>query len=303
MDPHRLRAYILLLIVTAIWGIAGPVIKFTLGGISPLLFLTYRFGLSSLVAVFSFLILGIHIPKERKTILYLLLYGFLTSTVSLGLLFFGLENTTVLDMTLITLIIPLLAAFAGIKFLHEHVTLREKLGMGIALIGTVFTVLEPIFQNGIGGSRLSGNILIFVYLFAAIAGSILAKELLRREVSPLTMTNLSFVIGFVTLLPAVLLTQGFFQSLYIIYNLPIPYQLGVFFMALISGTLAYFLANRAQKTIEVGEAAVFSYLYPIFAAPLAVFWLGEKITPTFIVGAVVIATGVIIAEYKKRKYN
>ncbi|PJA42810.1 EamA family transporter, partial [Candidatus Woesebacteria bacterium CG_4_9_14_3_um_filter_39_10] len=44
MNPHRLKAYILLLIVAVIWGIAGPVIKFTLGGFPPLLFLTYRFG-------------------------------------------------------------------------------------------------------------------------------------------------------------------------------------------------------------------------------------------------------------------
>ncbi|PIP57395.1 hypothetical protein COX03_03365, partial [Candidatus Woesebacteria bacterium CG22_combo_CG10-13_8_21_14_all_39_10] len=64
MNPHRLKAYILLLIVAVIWGIAGPVIKFTLGGFPPLLFLTYRFGLSTLVAVILFAFLGFHFPKD-----------------------------------------------------------------------------------------------------------------------------------------------------------------------------------------------------------------------------------------------
>ena len=58
-----------------------------------------------------------------------------------------------------------------------------------------------------------------------------------------------------------------------------------------------------QKSIEIGEASLFAYLYPLFSTPLAVVWLGEKITPMFIVGAVVITIGVVIAEIKKRRYN
>ncbi|HEB14007.1 MAG TPA: EamA family transporter, partial [candidate division WWE3 bacterium] len=46
------------------------------------------------------------------------------------------------------------------------------------------------------------------------------------------------------------------------------------------------------------EAALFLYLEPVFAAPLAYLWLGESITPTFIIGAAVIAAGVILTEYR-----
>jgi drug/metabolite transporter (DMT)-like permease len=72
-------------------------------------------------------------------------------------------------------------------------------------------------------------------------------------------------------------------------------------MAILSGSIAYTLWARAQRTIEIGEAAVFSYLYPIFAAPLAVFWLKEKITMPFVIGATVIAVGVFIAEYRSSR--
>ena len=70
-------------------------------------------------------------------------------------------------------------------------------------------------------------------------------------------------------------------------------------MAFLSGSLAYYLGNKAQKTIEIGDAAVFSYLYPIFSTPLAVLWLGEKITPMFIIGGIIITIGVVMAEIKK----
>ena len=84
-------------------------------------------------------------------------------------------------------------------------------------------------------------------------------------------------------------------------NLALPYHLGVWYMALISGTLAYALWIRGQKSIEISEAGVFAYLVPIFAAPLAVLWLGETITTPFIIGSVVVAIGVYIAETKKKR--
>ncbi len=299
MNPHRLKAYILILIVTVIWGLAEPIIKYTLGGFPSLLFLTYRFGLSTLIAIFIFLFFGLHLPKDNKTRLEVILYGFVTSTISLGLLFFGLEKTTVLDATLITLINPLIITLAGVYFLKEHVTKREKFGMFIALVGTVLTVIEPFLQNGHSLTRFSGNILILLYLLATAWGAVLAKKLLRKGVNPLTLTNVSFVVGFLSLLPFAL----FKYNLRDITSIPFPYHLGVFYMAILSGSLAYYLSNKAQKTIEIGEASIFSYLYPVFAAPLAVIWLGEKVTPIFILGGIIITIGVFIAEIKKRRVD
>ncbi|KKU09296.1 MAG: hypothetical protein UX13_C0044G0005 [Candidatus Woesebacteria bacterium GW2011_GWB1_45_5] len=301
MNPARNRAYLNLLIVTAIWGVAGPIIKYTLGGFDSLTFLVYRFGLSSMLALVTFAVMRPHFPKDKKVFWNLIAYGFLTSTVSLGFLFFGLENTTVLDMSLITLANPLLIIIAGVMFLNERVTRKEKIGMTIALAGTFLTVIEPLIQNGNGALRLSGNVLILGYLIATAWSAVLAKELLRKDVSPLTMTNVSFIVGFISLLPFALIINS--RALLSIPSVPLPYHLGVFYMAFLSGSLAYWLGNKAQKTIEIGEEAIFSYLYPIFSTPLAVIWLGEKITPVFIAGAAVIALGVFIAEMKRKRYN
>ena len=74
-------------------------------------------------------------------------------------------------------------------------------------------------------------------------------------------------------------------------------------MAIISGNLAFYLSNKAQKSIEIGEQSLFSYLYPLFSLPLAVLWLGEKVTPIYIFGGIIIIIGVAIAEVKKKRYN
>jgi drug/metabolite transporter (DMT)-like permease len=298
MNSARTRAYLMLLIVAIIWGVASPIIKYTLGGFSPIVFLTYRFGISTIIALISFAVFGLHLPTDKKTFWLMLFCGFLTSTVSLGLLFFGLNDTTVLDSSLISLASPLIISMAGVVFLHEKVTKREKIGMGIAVIGTILTVIEPIIQRGHEYLKFSGNLLILGYVVATVIVAVITKRLLRSGVNPLTLTNFSFIIGFISFLPFV-----FINSQKSLLSASFSYHLGVFYMAIISGSLAYFLSNKAQKTIEIGEQSLFAYLYPVLSLPIAVLWLGEKITSTFIVGAIIITIGVAIAEIKRSRYN
>src|SRR3990167_7851712 len=147
MNPYRLQAYILLLIVTVIWGVAGGVIKFTLVYFDPLVFLAYRFAISSVASLLTALLIGFKLPKDKSIILLALFYGFLTTTVALGLLFFGFDETTAIDATLISATGPIFISAGGLIFLKEHVTFREKVGMGIAFFGTAITILEPVFRN------------------------------------------------------------------------------------------------------------------------------------------------------------
>lgn len=303
MNPHRLHAYILLLAVSIIWGVAGVVIKYTLGAFPPLVFLTYRFGIASLAAILSFFIFGFKIPKDKNVLLISAFYGFLTSTVALMLLFFGTESTTAIDATLISATAPITIAAAGAIFLREHITGREKIGITIAFLGALITILEPVIKNGASFAGLGGNLLVFASVIVGTANAVLAKVLLRKGVDPLFATNASFIVGFLTTAPVAFIVHKPAEVVGLIGSSPLSYHLGVFYMALISGSLAYTLWHKAQKTIEIGEVGLFAYLYPVFGTPLAVFWLKEKITVPFIIGAAIIAVGVVIAEYKKSRYN
>ena len=301
MTPARIKAYFYLTLVALIWGIATPVIKYTLGGISPLPFLTYRFAISGVIGGIFLLFTARHLKTIFTNFLEVVLYGFLTTTFALGILFFGIEKTTVLDTALISAVGPLLTALAGVVFLKETITAREKLGIAVAFSGTLVTVFEPIFNGGLGSIQITGNFLVVGYLVVMAFSSILAKKLVRKDVDPLALTNVAFIVGFLTLLPFSLKQASASQLTNQIVSLSPNFQLGVWYMAAISGTLGYALWIRGQKTIEVSEAGVFNYLIPIFAAPLGVVWLGEKITPVFILGATLITIGVVIAEWKKRR--
>jgi drug/metabolite transporter (DMT)-like permease len=300
MSSHRIKAYLTLLVVAVLWGVATPVIKFTLGGIDPLSFLTYRFGISTVLGISLLVFTKAAFNKIKDNFPEVFLYSILSTSIALGLLFLGLNRTTVLDTILITAISPLVTALFGVLFLKEHITNQEKLGISLAFVGTLITILEPLFDSGFAIEGLAGNFLVFGYLISNGFSSVLSKKLVRKDVRPLDLSNISCIIGFITLLPLVLLTTKISNLAGTVNTLALPYQAGVFYMAIFSGTAAYALWIKGQKTIEISEAGVFSYLIPVFAAPLAVFWLGEKITIPFIIGALVIGLGVFIAEYKRR---
>jgi drug/metabolite transporter (DMT)-like permease len=293
----RIKAYLYLTLVAFIWGLAGPVIKYTLGGISSLPFLTYRFAISSIVALISFNFIAKR-KLNTKEWFIVIIYSLFASTFSLYFLFIGLEKTTMLDTALITTFNPLLIAVAGFLVFKDKITSREKVGIALALIGTVIAIIQPLIENE-NSIRLQGNIYVVLYLLANTIAAILAKKLTKLDIAPLFITNFSFIIGFLSLLPLSIYQNVNLIS--IISHLELRYHLGVLFMALISGNLAYTLWVKGQKSIEISEASLFSYLQPVFSTPLAILWLKEETNKTFFLGALFIIIGVIIAETKKRR--
>lgn len=300
MTSYRSQAYLFLLLTAVIWGAAGPIIKFTLEGIDPLAFLSYRFAIASVFSLIYFLIKGFSLPKHKSILAIILFYGLLAVPIALGALFTGLDKSTVLDLTLIGVLGPLLVTGGGSIFFHDHITHKEKLGIAIVFAGALLNALSPLLGMQ-SPARLTGNIFLLIYLLADTSSVLVAKSASREKIRSSTLTNFAFIIGAVTIIPITIATQGADTLFSSVFYLPFKYHLGVWYMALISGSLAYFLYVRAHRSIEVSEATLFNYLQPVFAVPLAIFWLGEKITSTFVVGAVVIAGGLIIAEYKKNK--
>lgn len=302
MSPQRLKAYFFILAAIGIWSIATVVIKLTLSAIEPIPFLLYRFALSAGAALLFFATNSKKFSISSKSdALMFVICSILGTSFGLGLLFIGLNETTVLSLSLITLSAPLLAQAAGTIFLKEHLTKREKIGTMIALGGTLLTIIQPILESGGEIGNLKGNILILLYMLGDTVSLILLKKLLRKGYSATVLTHGSFIIGFFTLLPVSLVIAPASEILSQIINLPFIYHLGVIYMALLSGTVAYWARARGQKTIEVGEAALLGYLSPIISSVLAVFLLGDRIGFVYIAGAAIIFSGVILAETKPKR--
>ncbi len=298
MTLYRRNAYLRLLGAAAIWGAASPVVKYTLGGIDPFSFLAYRFFISGVIAAIILKRRKLH-HKLRENFISVSLYGFLAFTLSLSFLFLGLDKSTVLEVTLLGTTGPLVVTLGGYYFFHDHITKREKAGITIALVGVFINSIYPLLDTG-NELMFTGNVLIILYLLVDSASGLWSKHLVKQKIPSIDITMVGFLVAALTIIPFTLFLRGSAVITDII-ELPLTYHLGVWYMALLSGLLAYFWVIRGQRSIEISEAWLFMYLQPLFSIPLAVFWLKESITPSFIVGALIITVGIILAETKTRK--
>lgn len=296
-----MRAYIYLILVAAIWGCASPIIKFTLGGLDPLPFLAYRFLIAGIISVFIFsykLSKGKKFKHFKANFGKVVIYGILAVPLALGILFAGLDKTTVLDLSLIGVIGPMVVTLGASLFFHDRITKREKLGISIVLAGAVLNSLYPLL--GKNDTQLTGNILLLIYLFSDAGSVLLAKKAVRKKIKSENLTNFAFIIGALVFVPMVIITRGVSNFTQTILTLPLKYHLGVWYMAIVSGNIAYFLYVRAQRSIEVSEATLFNYLQIVFTVPLAIFWLREQLSIHYLIGAALIVIGLFVAEKKKR---
>lgn len=306
MTNKRIHAYVLLLITSIIWGVAGPIIKYTLGYFPPVIFLFYRFAISAGLALIFFAARPKTLPQKQEHWMHVILQGFLTITLGLTLLFFGFDQTSSVTGSLLSAIGPIFCTLFGALLLREHVTRAERTGLLIALFGTAITVISSDGSSihpaqFIAQTALVGNGLIVISRVIDAIGVVYSKRALQDKVSPVALSNLTFLIGFFSLGILAMLMYPPHIIFNTIFQAPLSAHLGVLYMAILSGSLGYALFYAATKDIDIGQSAIFSYLTIIWAIPVGILWLHERVSPQFIVGAVVIAIGVAIAEYRKRK--
>jgi len=303
MTKSRISAYLLLLLVSIIWGIAGPIIKYTLNYFSPQVFLTYRFFLSALVAFGYFTLYPTALPKTKGQTRHTMAHSIFTILFGLGLLFFGFELTNSLTGTLLAATGPIFSILLGAIMLREHVTRQEIVGLFLAISGSLLITITADTRVKIGflGTAMFGNALILLSRITDALGGVSAKFALKHGMQPVALSHISFVVGFLVFAVISIAQYGALGTLREIIHAPLAGHLGVIYMSFVSGTLGYAIFNMALQRIELGEASLFSYLTVLWGAPLAIIWLGDPLTPQFAVGGTIIAIGVALAEWKRRK--
>jgi len=288
MNKNRRNAYLALTATAVIWGFGLPIIKYSLQFCSPATFLFYRFLLASIIVVLP---LAYRLKQSRFSsaqLTKMLLYGLLGTPITLYLLFTGLAKTSAVDGSLIWVLSPAFISVAGWSLLKEKITPNEKIGMLLAFTGVIATTIQPLFENSASPGSLFGNLLVLAGTLCWAAFSFLNKKE-GRWLDPFTLTTISFIVAVICFFP-LQLTAGFALD-----TRALP---GIIYMGIFGSVVAYLTYTYGISQIEVSEAAVFTYLQPIFAVPTAILLLGESITPFFIIGALLIGLGVYKAQMK-----
>lgn len=299
MTQKRRLAYLALLTNVVIWGAALPIVKPALTYISPFDFLFWRYAIAAVIMLpLAFFIW----PKTLtlKQLVTIILLEFIQVGIGLSLLYKGLELTSALEASLIGSTSPIWVTIGGVLFLRERETRREWSGLALSVAGTVIVIVTP-FLNGTHQSTPSsnlGNLFIILYTFSWMIYTLLAKKLYPN----LPKNFIAVISCFVGLLSYAILTPlftGSIPSFSTIIQEP-SVMFAVLYMGLLGSALAVSLFLFGQSQIEASEATLFTYLQPLIYLPLTLLWLGDTLIPAQVLGLMIIASGVILAELRPR---
>lgn len=292
MSNQRKKAYLALLTTSFIWGIAPPLIKYTLNYAAPETFLFYRFLIVSLIMFIPLVIKIKRLKPSRGDWLKYLILGFLGTPLTLLLLFWGVNQTSATESSVIGELGPIWVILGGVWWLKEKITRQEKLGVALILSGTLIAIIQPLLSTDFSHwNHLFGNVLVFLSTLVWAGFSLFSRR--ERQLDPFVLTAVSFIVGFFILLPKLLIKPALFSFQ--------PTAVwGIVYMAVLGSVVAYFTYIYGFSKIEASEATIFSYLQPIFAVPISVIFLKETVSRLFLLGSLFIIAGVFICETRRR---
>jgi len=225
----------------------------------------------------------------------LLLLAFVVVPVGQGFFLVGLALSTAAHAALLYALTPLFVLLLAQALLREFPGVRTAIGTLIALGGTLYV----LSWRGLDLSRgpLAGDLLLLVAVVAWALYTAEGRALIGTH-GPIAVIAWTLIAGTVMYLPigvGSLAVPGAWQR---IQHASAAAWVGVGYLVVVTSVAAYLLWYWALAHLPAARVAVFTNLQPLATAVLAHFILGEHITPQFMVGAVVVISGVVMAQLR-----
>ncbi len=275
------------LIAASIWGGMYVVSKVVLEVVPPFTLLSIRLIMGTLV-LGGIILLRPKTGFTRQQFRDSFLVGFVGYGISLGFQFVGTKLSTASNGALVTSATPAFVLLFAPYLLGEQTTWRRILALAAASIG-VMAVIDPRTAN-FSSELFLGNL----SLLAAALTWALYSVLVRRvsQASDLLTSSTVMLLGGV---PTSLLFGMVELRTTGIGTISPGIVGGLLFLGIISTALAMFLWNYAFAQLPAATASLTFFAQPIVGTLLGWFFLGEKITPLFVLGGVLIGIGLLIS--------
>lgn len=247
---------------------------------------------SILSAVLIFGILLLKEPRwkiERTDYLKLLWLSLIAVPVNQFLFFHGISHTTAPNAALLYATTPVVVLILSRIMLGETVTWKKVVGVVVALAGVSSVIFEHGFALNSGSTY--GNLVLVVAVLSWSFFTIYGKPLVMKY-GAFYLTSLVLVFGMILFLPIGLL----FGTRVSLSSLSLVHWEGLLYFSIGTSVLGHFLWYYALGKLEASKVAIFTNAQPFFTTILAIIFLGQDVSATFVVGGMVTICGVILVQ-------
>ncbi len=283
--------YAALLTTTIVWGGSFVAIKQALKYLSPLELLFMRFvpaamAFALLLCLRNRATLVALVRAEWRSLCLMGLFGVVVYHLSLNI---GEQMIPAGTASLVMALNPAFIFLLSVLFLGEQATRMRLLGLGIAFVGLVIVIRYAV-GDAIDLHYLRGVLITIVAPISWAVYTVISRPL-AAQYPPLAVTGMGTILGAMPVLgtanASLLRTAA---------AMPGDGWASVVFLALLATVGGVTMWVTALEHLDASRVGAFIYLVPLWGAILGQRLLGEPITLSLLIGAVVIITGVMMVN-------
>lgn len=287
------RAYLLLTLTSLCFGANTTFAKLAVGEVSPMMMVALRWlVVVVLLVIFNTQTLRRDWSALRPQLGFLFLMGGFGLAAFNGLFYIAAHHTTAINMGIISGMLPVFVLLGALLAYRTPVQKLQWVGVGLSLVG-VIVIASAGEVASLLHFRLNDGDLLVVVATLLYAGYTLGLRR-RPESSAIGLFTVLAASAFLASWPMVAVEAwlGEFQA---------PTLRGwvlVGLVALFPSFLAQIMFIRGVEIIGPGRAGIFVNLMPVFAAAIAVIYLGEQFHLYHGIALALVLGGIWLAEHR-----
>jgi drug/metabolite transporter (DMT)-like permease len=288
--------YVLLTLCMLFWA-GNAVVGKAVVGVVPPLSLSFLRWLIALAIIVPFGLTHVRndfsaVRAQWRTLFMLALFSVVAFNT---LLYVALKWTTAINASLVGATGPAVIPLIAWILLRERVSPRQAVGIAVSFVGVLIVITRGELGVLANLGFNQGDLLV---LSAVVAWSIYSVLLRRHSASlhPLTFLTVTFAFGLAIITPFSAWEYANGARM----HLSALSLGGIAYVGIFPSLFSFLFWNRGVTAIGASRAAQFLYLVPVFAAALAIVFLGESLEFYHVVGIALIFVGLQAATRKSR---
>ncbi len=292
-DRIDLSGFVILVVLTMLWGINYFAIKVSYEGFSPVFVSFLRSVIASVFGIGYCLV--VRQPLFHKDIR--LFHGFMV-----GLLFgaeficiyLGMLYTNVARAAIFVYLSPFVVAVGAHWFLAERLDTIKIISFVLAFIGVYLVFMgKPALHSE---SMLLGDGLEILAAVFWGATTLYIKKYLAQRVHPIN----TFLYQLVFSIPIIFVCAYFLEPTWIKGPITTTVFWSLFYQSVIVAFASYLVWFKLIHVYPVAALSVFTFLTPIFGVASGVIFLHEDLTRGLVIGLFLVCLGIYGTNYRKR---
>ena len=292
-DYLDLKAVVAIVILTLLWGLNYPAIKFSNQGISPI----FASALRSIVAS----ICGAIYCLERGEKLFhtdiRLFHGFVAGLL-FGLefvcVYLGMLYTDAARSVIFVYMSPFVVAIGAHLFLEgDRLNYLKTLGLTLAFAGVCIVFAGR--PKAAKGTMFIGDLLEILAALFWGATTVYIKKYMAEKIHPINtfLYQLFFSFPFLLIMSLLLEPRWF-------YRVDATILTSLFYQSVIVAFASYFVWFKLIHEYSVSRLSAFTFFTPIFGVLFGVLLLSEELTASLIVGLPMVSVGILFVNWRRR---